>query len=96
MRTPEGYLNARQAAVHVGYEPTEGVAARDDKQMRAFYQFVRDHHVTKHRRGRRLLFLRADLDRAIGRCSDAFTPDDRFAAMEELARRKAREDTLPS
>lgn len=99
MRTPEGYLNARQAAAYVGYEPSATTSARDDKAMRAFYQFVRDHHVTTHHRGRRLLFLRADLDRAIGRCTDAVAAsamDDRLKAMEELGRRQALKDTLIS
>ena len=84
----DGYLNARQAAAYVGYEPTGGPTT-GDKAMDAFYHFVRRHHVETHRRGRRLLFLRSDLDRAIGRCTDA-QQQGKFDRMETLARQHAR------
>jgi hypothetical protein len=92
----EPYLNARQAAAYVGYEPGvdgEGqpLPTADDKAMRAFYQFVRRHKVETKRAGRRLLFRKSSLDRAIERSTEAYadarSPMER---MEELARKHAR------
>lgn len=88
MTAPKGYLNARQAAIYVGYEPGAG-PRRTDKAMRAFYAFVRRHKVQTKRRGRSLLFRERDLDRAIDACTDA-EQRERFDRMASLAREYAR------
>lgn len=95
----DAYLNARQAAAYVGYEPgvdAEGqpVPSHKDKAMRAFYKFVARHRVDTKRRGRSLLFERAALDAAIGKCTDDRM--DRLERMRDLGRRHARgEDIRP-
>lgn len=95
----EGFLNSRDAARYVGYNPQPAIAAdgtrnnaASDSQMRAFYAWVDSHQVPKHRRGRCLLFKREDLDRAIGRCTDAHHTQhlSRLEQMAELGRRLAR------
>lgn len=96
----EGFLNARQAAAYIGYEPGVDSDGRprptsQDKAMRAFYEFVRRHRVETHHRGRRLLFRRVDLDRAINRCTDA-RQHSALEEMEELARRHARGERVRS
>lgn len=94
MKVLDGYLNARQAAAYVGYEPAEGTRSREDKQTRAFYEWARRHGVTKHRRGRCLLFLRADLDRAIGRSTDTHNAQTALERMADLARRHVAGETV--
>lgn len=90
--TREPYIDARAAAIHVGYTPTPGVPAHKDPQMRAFYEWVRRHHVQTTHRGRRLLFRRSWLDAALGQCDEEQLAQrrDRLAQMGELARRHAR------
>jgi hypothetical protein len=87
------YLNARQAAEYVGYEPGVDAAGKplpvsEDKQMRAFYAWVRDHKVLKKRRGRTLLFLEYDLDCAIDASTEAGNTS--LEQLAELARRGIR------
>jgi hypothetical protein len=91
MKPAEGFLSAKQAAAYVGYQPAPERAedgtrntAREDPQMRAFYAWASNHGVTKHRRGRCLLFTRVDLDRAIGRSTDEHD-DQRRTRMERMA-----------
>jgi hypothetical protein len=100
---PDPYLNARAAARYVGYEPAvdasgKPVPAHKDPQMRAFYDFIRRHHVEKTHRGRKLLFRQRWLDRALGRCDDAQqqAQRDRLQHMGDLARRHARGEGLPA
>lgn len=94
MKPADGFLNARQAAAYVGYEPGSG-PARTDKAIKAFYAWVARHRVTSHRRGRVLLFTRTDLDVAIGHSTDAhLARQNRLEQIEELARRDARGERL--
>lgn len=93
----DGYLDARDAARYVGYKPAvdkrgTAIPAHKDPQMWAFYAFVRRHHVETRRRGRRLLFRRSWLDRALDRCTEDQQAQqrERLAAMADLARRHAR------
>lgn len=80
--TGEPFLNARQAAKYVGFEPGEGTA-RDDKEMRRFYEWVRVARVPKHQRGpRNLLFRVSELEAAIA----AASADDPVATTESLDR----------
>jgi len=89
----EGFLNARRAAAYVGYEPgTRFNAKGHDLEMRAFYEFVRRHGVANTRRGRRLVFRRVELDRALGRCTEE--AQHGRLNMAELARRHARGEDL--
>lgn len=50
------YLTAKEAAVYLRFST-----------VRAFYEWVRRHGITKLRKGRRVLFLRRDLDDALRR-----------------------------
>ena len=52
---PRGWLTAEHAAPHLDFPNT-----------RAFYEWVKRHGVPCARRGKRLLFWPADLDRVIG------------------------------
>lgn len=61
------YLNAREAAKYCAFTDDAGVL-----QMKAFYAWVAEHHVTKKHRGRRLLFRPDDLDRAVEEGKDPF------------------------
>jgi hypothetical protein len=82
----EVYLNARKAAEYLGYEVGTGPR---DKGLRAFYELVRRHRVTKHRIGSRLLFKQAELDAVVNR-TDSEKQASAFTRMEELARADAR------
>jgi hypothetical protein len=85
MREP--YLNARDAAEYVGYKPS-GAPADEDRQMWAFYAFVRRHKVVTQRLGRSLRFTRADLDDAVKKSTDEHMT--KLERMEALAREHAR------
>ena len=89
----ESYLDARAAAAFVGYD----VEADARHAVCAFYAFVRRHGVPTLHRGRRLLFRRADLVRAV-EGDDAAKRCERLERMEVLARQHARgeESTLIS
>jgi hypothetical protein len=93
VKIPAGYLNARQAAAYIGYEVAERdehgtrLPSRDDKGMRAFYEFARRHPITKKHRGRCLLFRRADLDAAIEKSTEDH--ESKFDRMATLARKHA-------
>lgn len=79
----EPWIEALEAAAHVGYKP---------RQIRLFYKFVRRHHVEKTYRGRRLVFKRSALDRALARCTDdqeRMNRGERLARMERLGRKHA-------
>jgi hypothetical protein len=91
MKPADGFLNTRQAAAYIGYSPAPEFdadgkrnLARSDLAIKAFYEYVTRHGVTKHRRGRCLLFTRVDLDRAIGRSTDEHD-DQRRTRMERMA-----------
>lgn len=88
-RGDDGYLNAADAAAYVGYKPgTRFNRRRQDMELRAFYAFVDRHQVVTKHRGRRLLFSKPDLDRAVDASTEQH--EGRIAAMEELGRRHAR------
>jgi hypothetical protein len=92
----EPYLNARQAAEYIGYQPSGGPAGTD-KAMRAFYAFVRNKKIPAKRLGRKgLRFRRADLDRALDRATEEHDQQhqERLARMEALARKHARGEEL--
>jgi len=91
------YLNARQAALYCGYEPTPGRAARDDKQMKAFYSWTLSHGVRPQ--PGRAVYKRTELDAAIAGRPGAIGAG--AEAMAKLARadvadrrRRARRFTL--
>lgn len=88
----EGFLNARQAAAYVGYEPGEG-PARTDRAMKCLYEFVRRHKVRKYGSPGRLLFSTADLDRAVGKPAPPANVAE-FERMAELARKHARGERI--
>jgi hypothetical protein len=95
--TIDGYLDVRAAAEYVGYTPAKDalgrwIPAHKDRQIRCFYEWVRRHDVQTAYRGRRLLFRRSWLDRALDRCTEDQQAQqrDRREAMADLARRHAR------
>lgn len=103
MSVTDPYLDARDAAIYVGYKPAldaqgKPVPADKDPQMSAFYKFVRRHDVQTTRRGRRLLFRRSWLDRALARCDDEQLAQqrDRMTQIGELAKRLARGESRES
>lgn len=53
------WLTAEHAAEYLDY-------GTDAKAVRAFREYARRHRIPTAHRGRRVLFARADLDRAIG------------------------------
>jgi hypothetical protein len=87
MMPREPYLNARQAARFVGFEPGDR-SARSDKEMRRFYAWVRRARVPTHRRAERcLLFRVSELEGAIAAAtSDAPETNAALTQMEALAR----------
>lgn len=93
MKASAGYLNARQAAIHVGYQPLpernkDGSRnhARTDPAMRAFYEAARRKGVAKYGSSHRVLFKQEDLDRAWGSRVDTDQPSP-LDRMAERARR---------
>lgn len=86
----EPWIEAPEAAAHVGYAPT---ATRTQRAaIRLFLKFVTRHRIKRHYRGRRLVFRRSELDAAIDHCTethDLSAQRDRFAHMAMLAKRHA-------
>ena len=88
------YLTTRQAALYVGYAPTAGRLARDDREMWKFYKWAALRHV--HPQPGRSVYRRADLDAAIQRrpvaANDASLETMRRLAQSDVAdrRRQAR------
>lgn len=94
LRTRLGYLDARAAAEYVGFRPgperdADGnrVPARKDLALRAFWHFVRKHHVPVKRAGKLARFRAIDLELAVERSTDEH--GDKVQQMEELGRRHA-------
>lgn len=83
--TREPFINARQAARFVGFEPGEG-PARTDPQMRAFYQWVSTNRVPKHQRGPRVLVFRLSELEAVITAAERAAPEASLTRMEQLAR----------
>jgi hypothetical protein len=76
------WLNTRQAAAYVGYEPGTGPLAQDP-QIRCFYAWCRARGV--HQQPGRAVYAQADLDAAIsGTTPEA--PAPALARMRQLAR----------
>lgn len=94
MRESEGYLNARQAAAYVGYEPKPAGTKGPDTELRAFYAWVRRNHVEVYARDRSggARFKRRDLDRVIERNTAAHREagETRLERMARLGRAHAR------
>ena len=84
------YLNVWQAALYVGYDVQ--VAASNDRAVRSFLEWARQRGIPKLPRGRRVLFRRVDLDRALTGPSAAAAPLEKVTALEQYAIRLARGD----
>lgn len=79
------YLNARQAAVYCGYEPTPGRPAGQDPQMKRFYGWAALRGL--HPQPGRSVYRRAELDAAIAR--RPLAPSADLEAMRRLAKSDA-------
>lgn len=81
----DGYLNARQAAEHVGYDPA---------RPRAFFAWVRRNHVQTYAADASggVRFKRIDLDRVIQRNTEEYlrTRETRLEFLRRLAVAHAR------
>lgn len=88
--TCEPFLSARAAARFAGFDPDDANSARDDREMRRFYEWVRVRRVPKHRRGpRQLVFRASELEAAIAASSTPESPAavaETYSHIEELAR----------
>ena len=79
------WLNTRQAAAYVGYEPTPDLPLAKDPQVRCFYAWAMSHHVRQQ--PGRAVYAKADLDAAI--TGKPVETPERAAArerMQQLAR----------
>lgn len=63
----DGFVTSERAAAYAGYD---GVSSPDPltrrRALNAFREWVRSKGITTQRRGRRLLFRRVAIDRAVG------------------------------
>lgn len=90
MKAPESpYLTAVEAALYLRYERADGSA-----NMNAFYVARHRHQIKAHRRGRKLLFRRVDLDAFLGeerRELEAFVRRGSFGVLhaDNVVRRPA-------
>jgi hypothetical protein len=78
------YLNTRQAALYVGYEPDESKSHRRDPQIRAFYEWCRRRGVQQQ--PGRAVWKRADLEAGVARQVPS-GDEDGLDAMREMAHR---------
>lgn len=66
----EPYLDARAAAVHLGYRADSQDEEERRRELHAFYLSYLRHGIPVRRLGRRLLFRMVDLEAALSRVPD--------------------------
>jgi hypothetical protein len=82
------YLNAWQAALYVGYDVQAPEST--DRAVRSFLEWARQRGMPTLHRGRRVLFRRVDLDRALAGPVAEQKPLENVTALEQYAIRLAR------